>query len=63
VRVCSRFVNSSQKLVGDCEEGRAGARNKERRERVLTVAMLIHAGSKSLGSSEPPERYRTQEVT
>jgi len=35
--------------------------NGEMRE--LTVAMLIHAGSKSLGSSEPPERYRTQDVT
>lgn len=28
----------------------------------VTLAMLIHAGSKRRGSSEPPERYRTHEV-
>ena len=28
----------------------------------ITLAMLIHAGSKRRGSSDPPERYRTQDV-
>lgn len=38
------------------------ARMQEREERRRTLAMLIHAGSSNRGSSDPPERYRTQDV-
>ena len=50
--------------IGDGREGGEGkgARGGRRKERRRTLAMLIHAGRSNRGSSDPPERYRTQDV-
>jgi hypothetical protein len=43
---------------GESKDAREGRREERRR----TLAILIHAGSSNRGSSDPPERYRTQDV-
>lgn len=53
-RLMSVFVSSLLESLG----GFKGIEKYGRR----TLAILIQAGSSNLGSSEPPERYRTQDV-